>query len=184
MVVVATQPDAPCTVQRRLQNHALATIRSAVEDDDLVVLSTAQQIGETRMKLHGGQVVFVSRERLDARLGLVVPDLHRLELRMMAERYAVVATSGQIGLIASWIEVQTVHALRMALHRVVGMGVADRPHLDQEGKEKRGNSDGTIERHGCEVVGVFGIELYSHDVVGMSFETLHSEIMRIPTRTI
>ena len=42
-------------------------------------------------------------------------------------------------------------------------------------RRKRKNSDGAVERNGREVVAVLGIELHSHDVVGVALETLRSE---------
>ena len=110
VVVVAAQTDAPRSVQRGLQDHALATIRAAVEDDHLVVLAAAQQIGKTRVELHRGEVVFVPRERLNARLGLVVPDFDRLEGERKREGNAVVAAGGQVGFVVAGVEVQAVYA--------------------------------------------------------------------------
>lgn len=85
-VAVRRHGERPATVERRLHEHALAAEGSAVEETCAVVLAGGENVGETRVEEHTGEVVFVAGERLDARARLVVPDLDRLGKRGKVRR--------------------------------------------------------------------------------------------------
>ena len=77
--------ERPAAVERGLDEDALATEGSAVEETGAVVLAGGKDVGQAGVEEDAGEVVVVARERLDARARLVVPDLDRLEERERGE---------------------------------------------------------------------------------------------------
>ena len=65
----------------------------------------------------------MARQRLDARLRLVVPHLHGLDVTAGMRGNEVVAARGDVRLIGSRIEVQAVDALLVAHQRVVALAL-------------------------------------------------------------
>ena len=111
------------------------------------------------MEAHRADVVRVPLERLHARLGLVVPDLHQLVVRAGDEVRAVAAAE----------VLHAVHALLVPLQREVGRGLTDTPHLHR-----------AVERRRRERVGVLGVERRLHHVVRVPLEHLRARPPLVP----
>ena len=81
LVAVRRDRDSPASVQGGLGEYALLAEMAAVVDNDAVVLTGREQVGQAGVEMNGRDVVFMAGEGLNAGLGLVVPHADSLEVR-------------------------------------------------------------------------------------------------------
>ena len=124
-------------------------VRSAVPDANRAVLSAGQDDGQLRVEARGDDVVGVAWHRRDAALRLVVPNLDGV----------VVRTRDEVRLVTTGVVVDAVHAAVVTLQREVGHVGGEAPYLHR-----------AVQRRGGEGVGVLGVELHHHHVVGVALE--------------
>ena len=155
LVGVPRGSQGPCPLQAIIERR-LGPVGGGVPQPHRAVLRGRDDEGQARVEAHARDVVRVSLERLQAGLGLVVPDLD----------CAVVGARKQVGLIASRIVVNAVDAPLMrprALEGEVRGASGEAPDLD-----------GSVKRGRCEGLRVSRVYAHHHDVVSVALKHLRA----------
>mmetsp|Transcript_13695 Transcript_13695/g.29082 ORF Transcript_13695/g.29082 Transcript_13695/m.29082 type:complete len:337 (-) Transcript_13695:210-1220(-) len=134
-------------------------VGGALPQPNGAVLGSGADEGEFGMEEDGANVVGVSLEGVDDGFGLVIPNLDG----------AIIGPGEDVGFVPGGIVINAVDAAFVSLQRVMGEGTAQPPHLDA-----------AIERRGGKGVGILGVELDHHDVVGVSLKELGAVEATVP----
>mmetsp|Transcript_29145 Transcript_29145/g.66075 ORF Transcript_29145/g.66075 Transcript_29145/m.66075 type:complete len:475 (-) Transcript_29145:497-1921(-) len=144
--------DGPDALEEVVEG-GLEAVGGAVPDAHGAILAAGEDDGQRGVEKRGRDIIRVAGERLDAMLGLVVPDLHS----------AVIRPGYQVGLLAPRGVLDAVYAALVTGEGEVGCRIAasDAPDLD-------GAIQGARREDGV----VLGVPLGHHDVVRVALKDL------------
>ena len=184
MVGMIADANTPSTVQRGLDDHTFLFVCVVMINQHTVIFTASKNIRKARVIDRTVDVGLMTGQCLNTCLGLIVPHFSSLFFRNGGKRYKIITTCDNIRFIISRIVVNTVDSLFMTKQGIIALAAANRPNLLFDIKTEI-YLNRTVQTNRCKASTVLRIELYTHDVIGVAFETLLSKMIQLcRTRTI